>query len=349
MKKIQVGKRLIGNGHPCFLVAEIGINHNGDMDLARRMIDAATEAGADGVKFQNYRTRDFLSDRTLSYTYTRGGKSITVSQFDMFKGCELSARQLGELAAHCRRRKAFFFSTPTSIDGVRDLQKLRVPLLKNGSDFLGNLPLIRAMAKTKIPTALSTGMATLAEMDEAVRAFREAGGRDLLLLHCVSSYPAPPISVHLRKIPLLAASFGCPVGFSDHTEGTVAALGAVAMGACFIEKHFTTDRNLPGPDQELSSNPTEFAFLVRDVRTMEQCLDESPIGPTAVEARNRQACRLSCVAARALPPGRKLRDADIAFRRPGTGLPPLAVDWLLGKSLKHAVSAGESLTLEHLI
>ena len=204
------------------------------------------------------------------------------------------------------------------------------------------------MAKTKIPTVLSTGMSTLAEMDEAVRAFREAGGRDLLLLHCVSSYPAPFTSVNLKKIPVIASMFGCPVGFSDHTEGTVAALGAVAMGACFIEKHFTSDRNLPGPDQELSSDPLEFSALVRDIRAMEQCLGEPALGSSAAEAINRRACRLSCVAAHALSAGRKLRTADVAFRRPGTGLPPRDVDWLLGKTLKQSVPAGEILTLDYL-
>ena len=340
LNPIRVAKRLIGPGLLCFMVAEIGINHNGDMRLARAMIDAAVKAGADAVKFQNYRTEDFLSDRSSTYSYKRGKKTITESQFDMFKRCELSTRDLAELAAHCKRRKVIFFSTPTSAEGVRELQKLRVPLLKNGSDYLGNLSLIRTMARTKIPTVLSTGMATVNEIDSAVHAFRHAGGFDLILLHCVSSYPAPPSSVHLRKIPALAAAFGCPVGFSDHTEGIVAALGAVALGACFIEKHFTTDCGLPGPDQELSSDPVEFGVLVRSVRLMEQCLGESRIGPSISEAKNRRKFRLSCIAARDLKAGHRMKTGDVVFRRPGTGLPPSAIEQLLNRKLIHTVSAG---------
>ena len=175
-RTISIGKRRIGGGQPCFIVAEIGINHNGDMKLARRMIDAAAAAGADAVKFQNYRTEDFILDRSLAYEYKSQSRRIRESQFEMFKRCELSTSQLRQLCAHCRKRGVIFFSTPTSADGVAELVRLGSPLLKNGSDCLGHLPLIRAMAKTGLPTVLSTGMATLAEIKEAVRAFREAEG-----------------------------------------------------------------------------------------------------------------------------------------------------------------------------
>ena len=261
MRVVRVGERLVGEGQPCFLAAEVGINHNGDMDLAHRSIDAAAEAGADAVKFQNYHTEDFVSDRSLTYEYVSQGKTVVESQYDMFKRCELAAAQLRELREHCDRRGVVFFSTPTSEKGIQELLELGVPLLKNGSDYLVNLSLIRAMARTALPTVISTGMATLDDVKDAVEAFRGAGGKDLVLLHCTSSYPTPPGDVHLRKISALSAAFDCAVGFSDHTNGTVAAIGSVALGACMIEKHFTLDKNLPGPDHRFSADPGELRML----------------------------------------------------------------------------------------
>ncbi|HVO47226.1 MAG TPA: N-acetylneuraminate synthase family protein [Steroidobacteraceae bacterium] len=346
MTAIKVGDRLVGPGQPAFLAAEIGINHNGDLGLARESIDAAAQAGADGVKFQNYRTEDFVSDRSLTYEYVSQGGKVVEPQYDMFKRCELSFDALEQLKDHCDRRGVIFFSTPTSDDGVVDLVRLKAPLLKNGSDYLVNLALVRAMARTGLPTVVSTGMATLAEIDDAARAFREAGGQDLLLLHCTSSYPTAPADVHLRKIPALASAFGCPVGLSDHTYGIVAAVGAVTLGACFVEKHFTLDRSLPGPDHRFSSDPGEFRQLVDAIRTLEASLGDSVVGPTPSEAAGRRDFRLSCVAARDLPAEHILRAEDIAFRRPGMGLPPKAVHWLVGRRLPRPVSAGKPFAPE---
>jgi N-acetylneuraminate synthase/N,N'-diacetyllegionaminate synthase len=313
------------------------------MDLAYQLIEAAAQAGADAVKFQNYRTEDFISDQSLTYEYISQGKTIVESQYEMFKRCELSPADLIDLREHCDQHNIVFFSTPTSEEGVADLVKAGAPLLKNGSDYLVHLPLIRAMARTGLPTVISTGMATLAEIDDAVRAFQEAGGKELTLLHCTSSYPTPPEHVHLRKIPALAAAFGCPVGLSDHSWGTVAGIGAVALGACFIEKHFTLDKNLAGPDHRFSADPAEFRALVEAVRTLEKSLGESKIGPTPSEMLGRRDFRLSCVAARDLPTGHALSEKDVVFRRPGTGLPPRAIDWLVGRRLGCDVLAGKPL------
>ena len=199
------------------------------------------------------------------------------------------------------------------------------------------------MACSGLPTAISTGMATLAEIDDAVHAFREAGGRNLVLLQCTSSYPTPPESVHLRKIPVLSAAFGCPVGFSDHTQGSVAAIGAVALGACFIEKHFTLDRSLPGPDQWFSADAAEFRELVQSLRIAQKNLGKSQIAPAVSETAARHEYRLSCAAACDLTRGHCLEESDLAFRRPGTGLPPAAVAWLVGRRLRRNVKAGELL------
>jgi N,N'-diacetyllegionaminate synthase len=340
MTLLRIASRSVGPGSPALLAAEIGINHNGDMALAHRMIDAAADTGADAVKFQNYRTEDFLSDRSLTYEYVSQGERVIESQWDMFKRCELAPKSLAELKEHCTRRGLIFFSTPSSASGVEDLVRVGAPMLKNASDSLGHLPLIRAMARSGLPTVLSTGMATLAEVDEAVRAFRDAGGRDLILLHCTSSYPTPAGEVNLRKIPVLAAAFGCPSGLSDHTWGITAAVGAVALGASMIEKHFTLDKNLPGPDHRFSADPKEFGDLVAGVRTLEQNLGESIIGPTASESVGRKEYRLSCVAARELSSQHLLVENDIAFRRPATGLPPSAASWLTGRRLARDVGAG---------
>jgi N,N'-diacetyllegionaminate synthase len=346
VKHLRIGSREVGDGLPCYLVAEIGINHNGDLDLARRMIDAAALAGADSVKFQSYRTEDFVVDRALTYSYWSGGRQVDESLYDMFKRSELDAKDLALLAAHSRDRGLTFHSTPTSMEGIRQLVDLGVPVLKNGSDYLTHVPLIREMGRSGLPTVLSTGMSTLAEIDDAVRAFRETGNDQLILLHCVSAYPTPPEAVHLPKIPALAAAFDCLVGFSDHTEGIVAAVAARVLGACWIEKHFTTDRTLPGPDQRFSSDPDEFQALAAGIRTVESCLTASPVGCASAEAQGRRDFRLSCVAATALPASRVLRDADVAFARPGTGLPPKEAHLIIGRRLRTPLAAGELIRVQ---
>ena len=344
ISSVVIGDREIGRGRPAYVVAEIGINHNGDMALARQCIDAAIGAGVDAVKVQNYRTEDFIADHSLTYEYVSQGRTVVEPQYDLFKRCELSPEDLAGLAEYCRHRGMGFHSTPTNVEGVRQLAALGVPVLKNGSDFLGHLPLIRAMGETGLPTVLSTGMATLADIDDAVRAFRETGNRQLVLLACTSCYPTPAEEVNLRRMPALAAAFGCPAGFSDHTEGTAAAVAAVALGACWIEKHFTLDRTLPGPDHRFSSDPREIAELVRMVRFAERALGESAIAPTAGEMAARQGFRLSCVTTSPLAEGTCLAATDIAFRRPGEGLPPSAVNQLIGRRLSRSLPAGHVLS-----
>jgi N,N'-diacetyllegionaminate synthase len=334
----------IGRDRPCFIAAEIGINHNGDLDLARRTIDAAKVAGADAVKFQNYRTEDFVPDRSLTYTYRSQGREITETQYELFNRCELDRDALIGIGRYCAEIGIAFFTTPTGEAGIADALAAGAQLLKNGSDYLTHLPLIAAMARTGVATIVSSGMATLAEIDDAVRAFRGAGGGDLVLLHCVSAYPAPPASLNLRKIPALAAAFGCPVGFSDHTEGIAAAVAAVALGAVMVEKHFTLSRDLPGPDHWFSSDPAEFAALVAAIRATEQALGSARVGPSAEEAGMRDVARLSCVAARDLPAGHILAANDIAFARPGNGMPPKGSAWLTGRRLGRSVTGGDVFT-----
>jgi len=346
MQTIAAGSHAIGRGAPCFIAVEVGLNHNGDLDRAHEMVDVAADAGADGVKFQNFRTEDFISDRTVTYEYVSEGETVVESQYEMFKRYELAPSAWPELRQHCEERGVVFFSTPTGEEGLRELIDMGAALLKNGSDYLGHLPLIREMARSGIPTVLSTGMATLDEVRTAVDAFREAGGRDLVLLHCTSSYPTPLEDVNLSRIPALEAEFGCPVGLSDHTDGALAAAGAVALGGCFIEKHFTLDRSLPGPDHRFSAGPQEVRELVEAVRTMETLLGDSTIEPAPSEMAGRVDFRLSCVAAENLNAGHEIAVDDVEFRRPGTGLPPSQVDALIGRRLVRDLPAGAVFTAD---
>jgi N,N'-diacetyllegionaminate synthase len=334
------------SGRRTLLVAEVGINHNGDLDLARKSIESASQAGAKAVKFQNYRTEEFLSDRTLTYEYISQGDKVVESQFDMFKRCELKREWLPALKETCDQYNVLFLSTPTGKEGLQDLIRVGVPMLKNGSDCLQHIPLIQAMAQTGLPTIISTGMGSFEDIREAVEAYREAGGKDLILMHCTSVYPTPPADVNLRKIPALARAFNCPVGLSDHSAGVVAALGAVALGVRIIEKHFTVDRNLPGPDHRFSSDPAELKLLVHAVRELETCLGSELIAAASAESHGRVQYRLSCVAARDLPAGHVLTEADIAFRRPGYGLPPKEFAKLLGRRLPGPVENGYIFTSE---
>lgn len=348
MRNVDLGARRIGPGEPCFIAVEVGLNHNGDVNLAHQMVDVAADAGVDAVKFQNFRTEDFVSDRTVTYEYVSQGVTVRESQYEMFSRYELPDAAWKELRDHCRERDVVFFATPTGEISLQQLIELDVMLMKNGSDYLVHLPMIRAMAASGVPTVLSTGMATLEEIDDAVAAFRDAGGRDLVLLHCTSSYPTPAADVHLRKIPELAARFDVPTGLSDHTWGTVAAVGGVALGACFLEKHFTLDKNLPGPDHRFSSDPDELRSLVDAVRTVEANLGSSAIGPTPSEEAGRRDFRLSCVASRPLDVGHRIALDDVAFRRPGTGLPPKEVNRLVGRTLTQPLNAGDVVLDKHL-
>jgi N-acetylneuraminate synthase/N,N'-diacetyllegionaminate synthase len=346
MRPVSIGERFIGDCYPCIVVAEIGLNHNGEIRLAKQLIEAAAIAGADAVKFQNYHTEDFIYDHSLNYSYQCQGKKVTESQFEMFKRCELNKNQLSELKKFSDDIGIILFSTPTGKNGIQDLVNLNVLLLKNGSDYLLHLPLIRTMAKTNIPTIISTGMAKYSEIEEAVQTFRSAGGKDLILLHCTSSYPTRAQEVNLRKIPELVNSFNCPVGFSDHTQGVVAAIGAVVLSACVVEKHFTLDKNLSGPDHRFSADPKEFHDLVVGIRTIEKSLGSSTIEPTPSEKLNRQAFRQSCVAAENIFAGQILRETDIMFCRPGTGLPPKQALQLIGSRIERSVKKGHIFMLE---
>ncbi len=343
-QKIGFGPATIGKDYPCLVIAEIGINHNGNVDLAAEAITSAAQAGADAVKFQNYATEDFISNRDLQLTYQSQGENITESQYDLFKRCELDRDQLAQLKSQCDKEGISFLSTPTSKAGIDDLLSIGTDAIKNGSDYLGHTELIEAMGNTGLPVILSTGMATEQEMKSAVDAFAASGNSNLILLHCVSAYPSPPGQLNLKRIRTLAETYGCLSGFSDHSEGAIASTLAATLGACVIERHFTLSHDLPGPDHWFSSTPDEFKDIVEQVHNAESMLGDPTLGWAECEDENRKAFRLSCVAAIDLPPGHMLQASDVTFRRPGDGIPPAEINNILERTLQSKMERGQVFT-----
>ena len=332
----------------CFIIAEVGINHNGDFGLALESVEAAAKAGADAVKFQNYRTEDFIFDKTLTYTYLSGGKEITEPMWDICKRCEMKKIWLPELKKLCDDLGIFLLSTPTSESGVDDLIKVGVTMLKNGSDYLTHLPLLKYMGATGLTVIISTGMAYESDIQDAVDAVRSAGESPIILMHCTSSYPTEPKDVNLNRMLAIRERFNMPVGFSDHTIGSTAAVQAVTLGICMLEKHFTLDKKLPGPDHWFSVDPLELKHYVEDIREAEQRMGNKNIEPAASERINRDEFRLSLIASKDLFVGQKLGIQDFVISKPGTGLPPKYAEKIIGMELVKNILKGFPLLWEYL-
>jgi N,N'-diacetyllegionaminate synthase len=341
--RLVVGDRVIGDGAPVFVVAEAGVNHNGDLELARRLIDAAQAAGADAVKFQTFRSEALVSRHAPKAAYQRATTGDDQSQAEMLAHLELTLEQHVELRDHCAKRGIVFFSTPFDEPSVEALAELGVALFKVPSGEIINLPLLARIASKGKPLIVSTGMSTLEEVAAAVDAIRAAGDPPVALLHCVSAYPAPVEEMNLRAMETLRDRFGCPVGLSDHTLGIAVALGAVARGAAIVEKHVTLDKTLPGPDHRASLEPDELAELVRGIRTIEAALGDGRKRPMPSEADVRQVARKSLVAARRLRAGEALTAESVAIKRPGTGIPPSALASVLGRRVRLDVAPDEVL------
>jgi N-acetylneuraminate synthase/N,N'-diacetyllegionaminate synthase len=337
---ITLGGRAVGAGAPVFVIAEAGVNHNGDPALAHQLIEIAAAAGADAVKFQTFRSEALVSRHAPKAPYqveTTGGAE---SQLDMLRRLELSGETFVALAEACRRRGLLFLSSPFDIASADDLEALGVVAFKTGSGELTNLPLLEHLAAKGRPIIVSTGMATLDEVETAVATVR-GRGTPLALLHCVSAYPAPPEECNLRAMDSLRERFGCPVGFSDHTPGITVAVAAIARGASILEKHFTVDRSLPGPDHRASLDPGELTALIAAVRQVEAALGDGQKRPTPAELPTRTVARKSLVAARALRRGEALTAAAVAVKRPGTGIAPGDLPRALGRRLRRDLDVDE--------
>ena len=341
--EFPIAGRMTGTGRPCFVIAEAGVNHNGDLGLALDLVDVAAEAGADAVKFQT-----FSADRLVTATAPKAAYQIETtgadeSQHAMLAKLELSLDDHRALMRRCDERGVTFLSTPFDEQAADMLESLGVVAYKTPSGELTNLPYLRHVARLGKPMIVSTGMATLSEVEAAVLAVREAGSDELALLHCVSSYPAEADQINLRAMATLERAFRAPVGYSDHSEGIEIALAAVALGACVVEKHYTTDRRLPGPDHRASLEPAELATMIRSIRTVEAALGDGRKIPTAGEVSTAAAARKSLVIARDIAAGEILTDEHVVAKRPGTGLPPSYRAQLVGRTARIALREGTLL------
>jgi len=343
---IVISGRRIGPGQPCFVIAEAGVNHNGSLELARRLVEAAAEAGADAVKFQTFRAERLAAPSAPKAAYQRSSTDPGQSQLDMLRALELSSEDHVALAALCREKGLTFLSSPFDFESADFLEQLGVPAFKVASGELTNLPLLRHLAAKGRPLIVSTGMASLGEVEAALRVIERAGDPAVVLLHCTSCYPAEPAEANLRAMATLSLAFGRPVGYSDHTLGLAVPLAAAALGAAVIEKHFTLDRSLEGPDHRASAEPGELADLVRGVRQIEAALGHGRKEPNPAEAETARAARRSLVAAVDLKAGQTLVAEAIALLRPGTGLPPELIGFLVGRRVKRDIPAGTLLGLE---
>jgi N,N'-diacetyllegionaminate synthase len=331
-----------------FIIAEAGVNHNGSIDIAMRLIDAAKASGADAVKFQTFRA-DLLATRSAHKApYQERTTPNAESQFEMLQRLELDAATHQRLIDHCRQVGIQFLSSPFDAESADLLATMDVPLFKVPSGEITNLPFLQHLARKGRPLILSTGMSTLEEVKEAVNALEAAGVSKLTLLHCVTEYPAPYADVNLRAMQTLKSTFGLPVGYSDHTPGIEISIAAAALGAEVIEKHFTLDRSLPGPDHSASLEPAELRQMVAAIRHVEVAIGTGIKSPAPCEVHNISVARKSIVAARALPAGHRLVTEDLDIKRPGNGLAPKLLPDLIGRTLREAVAKDELISWNHL-
>jgi N,N'-diacetyllegionaminate synthase len=349
MKAISIGDRRVGPDAPPFIMLEAGINHNGDIALARQMIRVAKQAGADAIKFQTFKAAEFVGDPALTFTYQSQGKSVTESMLEMFRRYEFSRQQWFEIKRACDDEGILFLSTPQNVSDLELLLEIGVSALKVGSDDFTNLPLLKHYATTGLPLFISCGMADLGEVYDALDASGAMRDTAVMLMLCTSQYPTPPQDANLLKLRTLAGAFpGLPLGFSDHTQGPLAAAIACGLGACAFEKHFTLDRDLPGPDHWFSEDPATAAEWVAAIRSAKQLLGRAEVVPSPAERDMRRLARRSVTALRDIASGEVLTEENLGLRRPGDGLPPRFIELAWGCKARRPIGTGQQLELGDL-
>ncbi len=332
-KEIRIASHVIGKNNPAFIVAEVGVNHNGDLGLAKQLVDTAKSVGASAVKFQVFNAKDLVTENAPLASYQ---KKVVLgrSHFELLRKLQLSRTDFEFLFDYCHKKKIIFLATPFDSGSADFLQQLGVHAFKISSGDLTNLPLLRQVANFKKPIILSTGMSTLKEVGDAVENIYSAKNRRLILLHCTSNYPTEYRNVNLRAMCSLRKKFSVSVGYSDHTRGIEVSVAAVAMGACVVERHLTLDRSLPGPDHAASLDPLEFERLVRAIRNIESAMGNGIKKPCRSETEVKNVARKSIVASQNIAKGTVLSEKILAFKRPGTGLSPSLLRNILGKRTK---------------
>lgn len=348
MNNVKIGNRTIGPGSPVFIIAEAGSNHDRDLGQAKKLIDLAVEAGADAVKFQTF-TADKIAANTSDRIMFLGDEYDGVKTlYDLYKGLELPREWQHELMQYAVEKGIMWLSTPFDYDAVDQLQEMGMEAFKVASFEMVDLGFLKYIARTGRPVILSTGMANIGEVEEAVNAIREEGNNDIILLHCGINYPAAFADVNLAAMDTLRQAFQLPVGYSDHTPGITVPIAAVARGASVIEKHFTLDRNLKGPDHKFALSPQELKDMVRSIREVEQAIG-SPVKKMAPsEALHHKRGRRSIFARVDIPAGTVITADMLAVLRPGIGLMPRYWDMVIGRKAQWDIKANEPILWEKI-
>ena len=349
MREIKIGDKMVGEGKPCFIIAEAGVNHNGDVNLAKRLVDIAKEAGVDAVKFQTFKAEELVTADAGKAQYQKETTDAKESQFEMLRKLELAESDFEELFNYAQKKGVIFLSSPFDKRSVDLLDKLGVPAFKIPSGEITDFPLLRHIATKGKPIILSTGMATLGEIEEALEAIRKEGVEEIVLLHCVSCYPAKIEDTNLKAMDTLRYAFNLPVGLSDHSLGVSILVAAVALGACVIEKHFTLDKNLPGPDHRASLEPDELKEMVRAIRDVEKAMGNGIKRPTVEEEENKKVARRSIVAKVDIPKGSVITEEMLDIKRAGTGVEPKYLDMVTGRKAKEDIKLGELIIFARLL
>jgi N-acetylneuraminate synthase len=347
MTAVRIGSKNIGENHPVFIIAEAGVNHNGDIKLARKLVDQAVEAGVDAVKFQTFITEEIVTRHAAKADYQKENTgSRQESQFDMLKKMELSFDEFREVKTYCEKKGIIFLSTPFDHKSVDFLEELEIPAFKIASGEIINFPLLSHIASRGKPIILSTGMSTLEEVEETLGVIHKTRNSKVVLLHCTSDYPARVEDVNLRAMISMHQAFHLPVGLSDHTMGIEISLAAVAIGASVIEKHFTLDKNLPGPDHRASLESQELKDLVRGIRNIEKALGDGEKSPSRSEMNTKCIARKSIVAARHINKGEVLNEHNLTVKRPGNGISPMRWNEVVGKKVVRDFAKDELIEID---
>lgn len=332
----------LGASRGVTFIAEAGVNHNGDLATALLLVDKAAEAGADFVKFQTFNTKQLVRSTAPMAAYQRRNVEELNTQYELLRELELAPKALGEIQERCREKGVGFLSTPFDFESADLLNEMGVPAFKISSTDVTNLPFLHYVAGLGRPLILSTGMSYLGEVEDAVKAIEEGGCSQLAILHCTTNYPTEPGQVNLRAMETLR-SFGYPVGYSDHTLGGHVPVAAAALGARVIEKHFTIDRELPGPDHRASATPEELTALVREIREVVLALGSARKAPDPAEEDARAVVRRSLVASRNLDKGTVIRSEDLTSKRPAEGISPRWINLVVGQRLRRPLAESEAL------
>jgi len=346
--KVKIAGKLIGKGEPCFIIAEAGVNHNGNINLAKKLIDVAKEVGADAVKFQTFKAKELVTKSVEKAGYQKETTPSEESQYDMIKKLELSGEDFKNLFAYAHEKGILFLSSPFDTESVALLDELGVSAFKVPSGEITNFPLLKHIARKRKPIILSTGMATQGEVEEALEVIKGEGVEDIILLHCVTSYPAKIEDMNLKAMETLGNAFKLPVGLSDHSLGVTIPVAAVALGACVIEKHFTLDKSLPGPDHRASLEPDELKQMVTAIRDVEKALGDGVKRPTKDEEEIKKVARRSIVARVDIPQGTIITEEMLAIKRPGTGLEPKYLGEIIGRIAEATIKKDEIITISKL-